>query len=135
MDVAKIDASCAGKIIVAGAFAPYHAIDIARKNGVKAIITGGIDDQDIKKLLGYDIGVAITGHENIGITIVCTEGFGRINMAQKTFNLLSALRAIKPPSMAKPKSALELFVPKLLFPWSLKNRNWSLKKKLCRFWK
>ena len=48
LDVAKIDASCAGKIIVAGAFAAYHSIDIARKNGVKAIITGGLDDQDIK---------------------------------------------------------------------------------------
>jgi hypothetical protein len=55
---------------------------------VKAIITGGIDDQDIKKLLGYDIGVAITGHENIGLSIICTEGFGKIKMADKTFNLL-----------------------------------------------
>lgn len=88
LDAGKIDDSCRGKIIIAGSFIPYHVIEIARKHGVKAIITGGIDDQDIKKLLGYDIGVAITGHENIGITIICTEGFGRITMAEKTFNLL-----------------------------------------------
>ncbi len=88
LDAGRIDESCRGKIIVAGSFIPYHVIDIAIKHGVKAIITGGIDDQDLKKLLGYDIGVAITGHEKIGLTIVCTEGFGKITMAKKTFELL-----------------------------------------------
>ncbi|MDD2683407.1 MAG: hypothetical protein PHY21_04680 [Candidatus Cloacimonetes bacterium] len=88
LDAGKIDDSCRDKILVAGSFVPFFVIDIARKHGVKAIITGGIDDQDIKKLLGYDIGVAITGHENVGITIICTEGFGKIKMADKTFNLL-----------------------------------------------
>lgn len=88
IDAGKINDSCKGKIIIAGSFVPFHVIEIARKHGVKAIITGGIDDQDIKKLLGYDIGVAITGHENIGLTIVCTEGFGKITMAKKTFDLL-----------------------------------------------
>ncbi|MDD3102919.1 MAG: hypothetical protein PHY24_01765 [Candidatus Cloacimonetes bacterium] len=88
LDAGKIDESCKGKIIVAGSFIPYHVIDSAIKHGAIAIITGGIDDQDIKKLLGYDIGVAITGHENIGLTIICTEGFGKITMAKKTFDLL-----------------------------------------------
>ncbi|MDD3534613.1 MAG: hypothetical protein PHC50_00500 [Candidatus Cloacimonetes bacterium] len=88
LDVGKIDESCRDKIVIAGSYAPFHVIEAARKHGVKAIITGGIDDQDIKKLLGYDIGVAITGHENIGLSIICTEGFGRINMAEKTFQLL-----------------------------------------------
>jgi len=88
LDPAKIDDSCKDKIIIAGSFIRFDVIDSARKHGVKAIITGGIDDQDIKKLLGYDIGVAITGHENIGLTIICTEGFGKITMADKTFMLL-----------------------------------------------
>ncbi|MCK9610642.1 MAG: hypothetical protein M0R67_05620 [Candidatus Cloacimonas sp.] len=116
LDVAKIDSSCAGKIIVAGAFAPYHAIDIARKNGVKAIITGGIDDQDIKKLLGYDIGVAITGHENIGITIVCTEGFGRINMAQKTFNLLKRFEGYKTSIHGRTQIRAGVIRPEIIIP-------------------
>jgi len=88
LDAGKIDESCRGKIIIAGSFIRYHVIENARKHGVKAIITGGIDDQDIKKLLGYDIGVAITGHEKIGLSIICTEGFGKITMAEKTFQLL-----------------------------------------------
>lgn len=88
LDAGDINESCKDKIIVAGSFIPYHVIDSAIKHGAKAIITGGIDDQDLKKLLGYDIGVAITGHEKIGLTIVCTEGFGKITMAKKTFDLL-----------------------------------------------
>jgi len=38
--------------------------------------------------LGYDLGVAITGSEELGITLVVTEGFGTINMAGKTFAYL-----------------------------------------------
>lgn len=88
LDAAKIDESCKNKIIVCGAIAPLSIIKKAQKIGVAGIITGGIDDQDLKDLLGYDIGVAITGHEDIGLTIVVTEGFGKINMANKTYELL-----------------------------------------------
>ena len=40
-------------------------------------------------LLGW-LGVAITGTEQVGFTLILTEGFGTIPMAQKTFKLLSA---------------------------------------------
>ena len=46
------------------------------------------DSFDLKKLLGYEQGVAITGSEQIGITLILTEGFGNINMASRTFELL-----------------------------------------------
>jgi hypothetical protein len=80
--------ACKGMICVCGALVDYDTIKKAQHVGVSALITGGIDDNDLKKLLGYNIGVAITGHENIGITIICTEGFGNIKMADATFNLL-----------------------------------------------
>lgn len=88
LDPKKIDESCKGKIIVCGSIAPLSIIRKAQKVGVAGIITGGLDDQDLKDLLGYDIGVAITGHEEIGLTIVATEGFGTINMAKKTYALM-----------------------------------------------
>ncbi len=78
------------KIIVGGAFIQHDAIDRAKKVGVRGVIVGGFDDEDLKKLLGYDLGVAITGSEEIGITIVITEGFGKIQMAQRTFDLLKS---------------------------------------------
>jgi hypothetical protein len=56
----------------------------------KGIVVGGIDDKDLREFLGTDIGVAITGNENMGITVVMTEGFGQIDIAQKTFDLLKS---------------------------------------------
>jgi len=45
---------------------------------------------DLRDFLGYDIGVAITGSEDLGVTLVITEGFGEIDMAQRTFDLLKS---------------------------------------------
>lgn len=77
-----------GKILVGGSVARMDALEKAVKVGVKGIVVGGLFDEDLKKLLGYDLGVAITGSEKIGLTLVITEGFSEIDMAQKTFELL-----------------------------------------------
>lgn len=112
----KIDESCRDKIIVAGAFIRLEAIEQARKVGVKAIITGGIDDQDIKKILGYDLGVAITGHEQVGITIVCTEGFGKIDMAKKTFDLLKKFEGFKTSIHGRTQIRAGVIRPEIIIP-------------------
>lgn len=116
IDAGKITEACRDKIVVAGAFINYHTIEAARKHGVKAIITGGIDDQDIKKLLGYDIGVAITGHEKIGLTIVCTEGFGKITMARKTFDLLKAFNGKKTSIHGRTQIRAGVIRPEIIIP-------------------
>jgi hypothetical protein len=77
-----------GKIIVGGSIVTADAIKKAVSVGVKGIVVGGFDDKDLRDFLGYDIGVAITGSEEIGVTLVVTEGFGQINMAQRTYDLL-----------------------------------------------
>ena len=77
-------------VAVGGARVTAQAIDRARKVGVAAIIAGGIDDADLEAVLGYNLGVAITGSERIGLTIVITEGFGEIAMARRTFDLLAS---------------------------------------------
>jgi len=111
-----ITEACKDKVIVAGAFIRWDAIDKARKLGVKAIITGGVDDQDIKKILGYDLGVAITGHENVGITLVCTEGFGKINMARKTFDLLKQFEGKKTSIHGKTQIRAGVMRPEIIIP-------------------
>lgn len=79
-----------GCVIVGGARATNEAIRRAIQVGASAIITGGIDDHDLKDVLGYDLGVAITGSEKIGLTIVVTEGFGEIAMALRSYQLLAS---------------------------------------------
>jgi len=83
-----ITADMEGCIVIGGARMTVEAIKKAQKHKVAAIISGGIDDQDLKQLLGYDLGVAITGREDLGITVIVTEGFGEIAMAERTFAML-----------------------------------------------
>ncbi|MCC6158899.1 MAG: hypothetical protein IT350_12675 [Deltaproteobacteria bacterium] len=79
-----------GCVVVGGNLVTAKALKKAIQIGVKAVVSGGFHDQDLKEFLGYDLGVAITGHEKLGVTLVVTEGFGEIDMARKTFDLLAA---------------------------------------------
>lgn len=83
--------SDSGKILVGGAGMSYDAIMKASSLGVIGLIAGGIRDSDLTKFLGFDIGVAITGQEPINLTLLVTEGFGYLGMAERTFTLLRSL--------------------------------------------
>jgi len=77
-----------GKVAVGGSLVTAAAIRKAIAVGAKGILAGGLHDKDLREFLGYDLGVAITGNEDKGITLIVTEGFGKIRMADGTFNLL-----------------------------------------------
>ncbi len=76
-----------GQIVIGGARMTGEAIHRAIEVGAVAVISGGMDDRDLKDILGYDLGVAITGQERIGATLMITEGFGEVAMARRTFDL------------------------------------------------
>lgn len=86
----EIDSSCKGSVVVGGSLVTAEGLRKAIEVGAVGIVVGGFDDQDLRNFLGYDLGVAITGSEDKGITLVVTEGFGEIMMAGKTFDLLKA---------------------------------------------
>jgi hypothetical protein len=77
-------------VIVGGARMTDEAIARARDIGAAAVVSGGMDDEDLRDFLGYDLGVAITGTEDVDLSIVVTEGFGEIAMAQRTFELFAS---------------------------------------------
>jgi hypothetical protein len=77
-----------GAIVVGGSHVSFEAVQRARAVGAAAVVAGGLDDRDLKQLLGRDLGVAITGSEDLGLTLVVTEGFGHIPMAARTWRLL-----------------------------------------------
>ena len=87
LDLSLIDSSLKNNIIVCGSYINYEIYKKAKDCGVKGIICGGVDYNTISNILGYSLGVAITGTEDT-TTLIITEGFGTINMALKTFNLL-----------------------------------------------
>lgn len=85
-----LDESMQGAVVVGGGRVSAQALQRARQLGLSAIITGGIDDQDLREFLGYDLGVAITGSEAVGLTLILTEGFGDIAMQRRSWELLAS---------------------------------------------
>jgi hypothetical protein len=88
LDEKDITPECKGQVVVGGSLVTAAALKKAITVGAVGIVVGGFDDRDLRDFLGKDLGVAITGNENLGITLVVTEGFGKIAMAEKTFQLL-----------------------------------------------
>jgi len=111
-----IDNSFRDKVIVGGSRVDYPAIEKAKEVGAQAIIVGGIDDQDLKQFLGYDIGVAITGHENVGLTIIATEGFGPIKMADDTFKILKEYEGKSASVHGKTQIRAGVMRPEVIIP-------------------
>lgn len=90
LDASSIDESMAGKIIIGGAYLDLTGLQRAIDVGAAGVVTGGFDYDEIKEVLGYEVGVAITGGEDLGLTLIVTEGFGSIQMAPATFELLKS---------------------------------------------
>jgi hypothetical protein len=80
-----------GKILIGGARTSLAALRRAIELKVAGVVCGGFAYQDVKDLLGYDVGVAVTGTEALATTLVVTEGFGDIAMARATYDLLTSL--------------------------------------------
>ncbi len=74
--------------ILVGGRIGSEALKRAVEVGVKGVVVGGIYDEVLSDFLGYDIGVAITGQENIPLTLIIMEGFGDLPLARRTFQLL-----------------------------------------------
>lgn len=124
-----ITPDCKGKIIVGGKMVEYEAIKKAVSLKVKGIVVGGLDDKDLRKFLGYDIGVAITGHEKKGLTLVVTEGFGSINMANETFNLLNKFEGYKTSIHGKTQIRAGVMRPEIIIPIKFKTEDLKQKAK------
>ncbi len=85
---ARLRSEHRGHVVVGGSFVTHDALMRARELGVAAVVVGGFDDVSLRRLLGRELGVAITGSEDLGLTLVLTEGFGRIRMSDRAWDLL-----------------------------------------------
>jgi hypothetical protein len=85
-----IGADCKGKVLIGGSLVTLEAMKKAAEVGVSAVVVGGVRHQDLTTFTGQEIGVAITGQEEVGFTLIITEGFGKMNMSATTFKLLKS---------------------------------------------
>ena len=77
------------KILIGGSFLSLDAYKKAIECEVAGVIVGGFNYYDLEEVLGYTLGVAITGSENLNTSLIVTEGYGKIQMGQQTFELLN----------------------------------------------
>ena len=86
----QITEDMAGKILIGGSFLSLEAYKKAMNCKVAGIVVGGFNYYDLKAVLGYDLGVAITGTEKLPTALIVTEGYGSIPMSNATFELLKS---------------------------------------------
>jgi hypothetical protein len=88
VDASDLSDEMRDQVIVAGSRITLDAVRKAAAGGARGIIAGGMDQMDLVSFVGSEIGAGITGQEDIPLTIVLTEGFGKMPMADWTFDLL-----------------------------------------------
>lgn len=111
-----------GAVIVGGARMTGEAIHRAIEVGAAALISGGLDDQDLREVLGYDLGVAVTGSENLGTTLIVTEGFGEIAMARATFELFRSREGDRASVSGATQIRAGVMRPEILIPLSAEEK-------------
>lgn len=81
-------------ILVGGGCVTREALEKAVELGVRAVIAGGMEALEMEQFLrgsaGAASGAGFAGSGEKGITVILTEGFGKIPMMEKTFRLLKS---------------------------------------------
>ncbi len=80
-----------GEVLVGGHSPTSGALSKAKKAGAVGCITGSIDDRTLREYVGYDIGVALTGDENVSMTLMITEGFGSLPISERVLTILRSI--------------------------------------------
>jgi hypothetical protein len=80
-----------GAVVVGGAWCEPGAWRLLAERGAAGLVIGSLLDAELKAFLGYDLGLAITGQEDVPFSVIVTEGFGHVSMAAATFALLRSL--------------------------------------------
>jgi hypothetical protein len=91
LDEDRVTPECAGKILVGGSMATNAAIKRAVEIGARGLIAGTASYLNVIQSLGVKLGVGITGQEDIVMTLVLMEGFGRLDMRAEAFAALKAM--------------------------------------------
>lgn len=86
-----IPADAAGCVLVGGTRPSLGALRKASAIGAAGLISGGLDDRALAGYLDYDLGIALTGDEDIPLTLIATEGFGALPISERVLGVLGGL--------------------------------------------
>lgn len=77
-----------GTIVVGGSSFSADAIETLGRGGAVGIVTASISSGVLTQILGKPLGVSMTGDEDIPSTLIITEGFGALEMSERTLSIL-----------------------------------------------
>jgi hypothetical protein len=123
LDADMIKPEHKSKILIGGNRVTLDALKKAVQIGVSAIVSGGIRHEDLTTFTGEEIGVAITGQEEVGITLIITEGFGNMNMSQRTFDLLKEFEGYSASVNGSTQIRAGVLRPEIIIPHELKEED------------
>ena len=105
-----------GAVLVGGSMVTMEALKKAVGIGVACIVVGGVRHGDLTSFTGEEIGVAITGHEEVGITLIVTEGFGKMTMSERTFDLLKSFEGFNASVNGATQIRAGVLRPEIIIP-------------------
>lgn len=88
-NISEIDKCKEDEILIFAQKIDIKILDKATKKKVKGIIAPSIDSVDLVQFIGKEIGVALTGNEDIPFPLILTEGFGDFKMNEDYKKTLS----------------------------------------------
>ncbi len=83
-----LDDEIGGRVLAIAGPIGEDVLHRADQLGARGLIAGGVDEMDLVSYLGREIGMGITGEEPIDMTVILTEGFGRLLMSPEVFGVL-----------------------------------------------
>jgi hypothetical protein len=120
LEADMITSEHADKVIIGGCRVTLEALKKAVEIGASAVVSGGIRHDNLTKFTGEEIGVAITGQEEVGITVIITEGFGNMNMSRSTFDLLKEFEGYSASVNGTTQIRAGVLRPEIIIPHEMK---------------
>jgi biotin carboxyl carrier protein len=105
-----------GAILIGGSMVTMGALKKSVEVGVSCIVAGGIRHDDLTSFTGEEIGVAITGQEELGLIVIITEGFGTMRMSQSTFDLLKSFEGYRASVNGATQIRAGVLRPEIIIP-------------------
>lgn len=88
----------------------------AHEAGVQAVVGASALAADMVHLMGEDLGRGVTGSESMGLAVVLTEGFGRLEMDDELWALLSRHRGSTACVRAETQMRAGVIRPEVILP-------------------
>ena len=86
------DKLLANAVIIGGASYTTEALNYAAAQQAAAVICGSVDAPTLEAFVGKNIGVSITGDEDVPLTLIITEGFGFLPISDRIMTLARKVR-------------------------------------------